>query len=228
MGFDYVVFIYVTVFFGLLFAIFTGIYFEPRFFHTSNYSKQNIIIGVLFVVFTVTGLASFMVSMSDNMLIRYGIPILFAVEQFIGIILFVRYLRLTYRWLGEHRSAVTLHFNRKKFAVIPKRIVIEAIDGKPNGKDVTYWIYNKCLIAPGFHHFKFRVVVDKRGRSTYGEEELFSYETKVMLRPDGRYFIEEDLDKQCIIITPMFHEIIEYTEEEPMNEEQKGTDDSQK
>ena len=40
MGFDYVVFIYVTVFFGLLFAIFTGIYFEPRFFHTSNYSKH--------------------------------------------------------------------------------------------------------------------------------------------------------------------------------------------
>ena len=49
-----------------------------------------------------------------------------------------------------------------------------------------------------------------------------------MLRPDGRYFIEEDLDKKCIIITPMFHEIIEYTEEEPMNEEQKGTDNSQK
>ena len=84
----------------------------------------------------------------------------------------------------------------------------------PNGKGIIHWIYKKCLISPGTHQFKLRVIANKKGRS-YGEDEFLSYETQVKLLPGGKYYIEEDLEHQCINITPLFHIKVEYSDAEP-------------
>ena len=216
MGFNYTIIIYIIVLSGLIYAIFIAIYFEAKLSHQSNKAKANIFTGVFISLYTLTGLASLLSSFSNSMIIRYGFPTLFAAEQLVGIIFFLRYFRETRRWLNKNANAVTLIFKKNRSAIQPKRIVVDAIDGVPNGKGIIHWIYKKCFIAPGTHQFKLRVIANKKGRS-YGEDEFLSYETQVKLLPGGKYYIEEDLEQQCINITPLFHIKVEYSDVEPQN-----------
>lgn len=216
MGFNYTIIIYIIVLSGLIYAIFIAFYFEAKLSHQSNKAKANILTGVFISLYTLTGLSSLLSSFSNSMIIRYGFPTLFAAEQLVGIIFFLRYFRETRRWLNKNANAVTLIFKKNRSAIQPKRIVVDAIDGVPNGKGIIHWIYKKCLISPGTHQFKLRVIANKKGRS-YGEDEFLSYETQVKLLPGGKYYIEEDLEQQCINITPLFHIKVEYSDVEPQN-----------
>ena len=102
MGFNYTIIIYIIVLSGLIYAIFIAIYFEAKLSHQSNKAKANIFTGVFISLYTLTGLASLLSSFSNSMIIRYGFPTLFAAEQLVGIIFFLRYFRETRRWLNKN------------------------------------------------------------------------------------------------------------------------------
>ena len=110
MGFNYTIIIYIIVLSGLIYAIFIAFYFEAKLSHQSNKAKANIFTGVFISIYTLTGLASLLSSFSNSMIIRYGFPTLFAAEQLVGIIFFLRYFRETRRWLKKNTNAVTLIF----------------------------------------------------------------------------------------------------------------------
>ena len=143
MGFNYTIIIYIIVLSGLIYAIFIAFYFEAKLSHQSNKAKANIFTGVFISLYTLTGLSSLLSSFSNSMIIRYGFPTLFAAEQLVGIIFFLRYFRETRRWLNKNTNAVTLIFKKNRSAIQPKRIVVDAIDGVPNGKGIIHWIYKK-------------------------------------------------------------------------------------
>ena len=134
MGFNYTIIIYIIVLSGIDICYFYSHLFRSKASHQSNKAKANILTGVFISLYTLTGLASLLSSFSNSMIIRYGFPTLFAAEQLVGIIFFLRYFRETRRWLNKNTNAVTLIFKKNRSAIQPKRIVVDAIDGVPNGK----------------------------------------------------------------------------------------------